>query len=349
MKPPFFREFFTYNDWANERLLQLAASLADRDLDRPFDMGRGSVRTTLNHIWAAERVWFDRWKNEPEPFYRAEPCHAPLAVLADDFRTLGIERNKFLASRSESDLDERVHYRNLRGDAFQDRLGDLALHVGNHGVHHRAQALNMLRQLGVELPRPGLDYIFMRLEMGPSAPAPALDRASLRAYFHYSDWARHRIHACAAQLSDVQLDRSFDMGVGSIRRTLMHIRFAEQWWLDNWILGPGQPFPETPESTSIVELSKLGDETADARNAYLERLSDADLLRPVHARPRPDVERVYPLGVTMLQLCCHGTHHRAQCLNMLRHVRATPPALDVIVLLREARPVPIAEERKAAV
>ncbi|MCC6360105.1 MAG: hypothetical protein IT450_15280, partial [Phycisphaerales bacterium] len=60
-----------------------------------------------------------------------------------------------------------------------------------------------------------------------------------------------------------------------------------------------------------------------------------------HAIPRPDVERVFPLGVTMLQLCCHGTHHRAQCLNMLRHVGATAPPLDVAVLLREANPVPI--------
>ncbi|GMU82970.1 MAG: hypothetical protein AMXMBFR47_28410 [Planctomycetota bacterium] len=341
MKPPFLREFFAFSDWANNRLMQLSAGLPDRDLDRPFEMGPGSLRKTLNHLWAAERVWFDRWKGSAEPFYRAEPCRGPLSGLADDFRALALERNEFLASKTAADLDERVRYRSLRGDAYEHRLGELALHVCNHGVHHRAQAINMLRHLGVELPRPGLDYIFMRLEMGPTAAPPALDRASLKTYFHYSDWARHRIYASAAHLSDVQLDRTFQLGVGSIRRTLMHIRFAEQWWLDNWVLGPGNPFPETPETTSIADLTQLFDETVAARNAFIDRISDEDLLKPVHAIPRPDVERVFPLGVTMLQLCCHGTHHRAQCLNMLRHVGATAPPLDVAVLLREANPVPI--------
>jgi uncharacterized damage-inducible protein DinB len=43
----------------------------------------------------------------------------------------------------------------------------------------------------------------------------------------------------------------------------------------------------------------------------------------------------FPLGVTMLQLCCHGTHHRAQLLNMLRRLEARVPELSYITMARE--------------
>jgi uncharacterized damage-inducible protein DinB len=37
----------------------------------------------------------------------------------------------------------------------------------------------------------------------------------------------------------------------------------------------------------------------------------------------------------MIQLCGHGTHHRAQLINMLRHSQCSPPACDYIVWVRE--------------
>lgn len=207
------------------------------------------------------------------------------------------------------------------------------LHVCNHGSHHRAQAVNMLRRVGVTPPKPGIDYIFMRLERAGD-PAPMLDLDSLRCYFAYSDWARDRVHRAAASLSNEQLDRPFEMGVGTLRATLLHIRFAEQWWLENWTLGPGRPFPELTGTTSVAELDALFAQTQAARQKYFGGLSDADLRQSVSAVPRPGVTRTFPLGVTMLQICHHGTHHRAQAANMLRHVGAEVPRLDYVLMLR---------------
>jgi len=33
---------------------------------------------------------------------------------------------------------------------------------------------------------------------------------------------------------------------------------------------------------------------------------------------------------SLLQLCCHGSHHRAQLVNMLRHSGLKIPAVDVV-------------------
>ena len=64
-------------------------------------------------------------------------------------------------------------------------------------------------------------------------------------------------------------------------------------------------------------------------------MTDANLQRIVTATPRPNVHRSFPLGVTMLQLCCHGTHHRAQILNMFRRVGAPVPELDYLDMIAE--------------
>lgn len=328
-----FRELFAHNDWAWARLSGLCIGLRDEQLDRPFEMGEGSLRETINHLWSAERVWLDRWKRSETPRYRGTSAGVSVRQLIDECRELAVERNEFVGALSDDALAAVIAYKNTKGTPNEFALRDMMLHVTNHGVHHRAQAVNMLRHLGAEVPKPGLDYIFYRLELqGAGGGAPKLDVATVRAYYEYGDWARDQVHAASANLSDAQLDRPFEMGLGTLRKTLLHIRFAEQWWLDNWLLGPGNLFPETDERTTLAELRVLFAETARVRNLYLSRMSDADLAKTVSAQPRPGVTRTFSLGETMLQLCAHGTHHRAQALNMLRHLGATVPALDVLVM-----------------
>jgi len=333
-------ELLTFNDWAREKLVAAAAPLADAQLDRKFDMGEGSVRATLAHLWFAEQIWLDRWLGGERPqFAKADPAIS-VADLHERFRRTADERAAFLAPKSDRDLDAPVTFTNMRKETYTFPLRDLLLHVCNHGSHHRAQAVNMLRHVGAQLPKPGIDYIFMKIEQqatGEAQPADALDVRTVRACFAYADWARARVHHATESLADEALDQPFEMGIGTLRKTLVHIRDAEQWWLDNWTSAEGTEFPAPDVSLSIQELSRRFDETADARNKLLETMSDTGLTRVVRAVPRPGIVREFPIGVTMLQLCHHGTHHRAQALNMLRHVGGTVPGLDVARMLSESR------------
>ena len=78
---------------------------------------------------------------------------------------------------------------------------------------------------------------------------------------------------------------------------------------------------------SIDELRRLYAETARQRDDYLATLSPADLQRPVTAEVAPELHYTFALGETMFELHSHGTHHRAQAVNMLRHLGAEPPEL----------------------
>ncbi len=78
------------------------------------------------------------------------------------------ERNWLLDQLGAEGLTRRITYTNAKGEDWTYTLGDMVLPVCNHGMHHRVQALNMLRHTGVKTP--GLDYLFMRVDPSPSPP-----------------------------------------------------------------------------------------------------------------------------------------------------------------------------------
>jgi len=332
MSPATLKELFAHTDWARDRAFELVRGLLDEQLDRPFEMGIGSIRNTLHHIWAAERVWLDRWTKGGQPPFTFPEADIPIATLLDRFTSTAAERDAVVAGKCDAELAKPLTFTNIKGETYSLPLAGQMMHVANHGIHHRAQLVNMLRHVGGPLPKMGLDYIFFRLEQ-PGTPPLELD--ALRTYQAYSDWATCKLLFIASKLSDEQLDRRFEMGIGSIRDTLAHLCDAENWWYWNWTQGPGKAFPTQREKLPIAELSRQLDEAWSNRDHFAGGLKDADLQRTVHAQPRPDRRVSFPLGVTMIQLCGHATHHRAQILNMLRHVGAETPALDLVLWLRE--------------
>ena len=99
----------------------------------------------------------------------------------------------------------------------------------------------MQKQLGLKPPL--TEYIFLQIE-SPIDPPPQLSAQILRDYVAYNDWANDRILTVSAGLSDEQLDRDFDFGMGSIRKTLAHLNSVNDWWMENWTTNSMKQFPE---------------------------------------------------------------------------------------------------------
>ncbi|MEE8170417.1 MAG: DinB family protein [Phycisphaerae bacterium] len=140
-----FQELFAYYDWARGVLLSRAAALADEALDKPFDMGPGSLRATLTHLYAAERHWFKRWCVDDG----ADPPRGrdlkSLPELCEAWTVLARRRNRFLSGADRAALGRLVTFQDADGRDRTATVRDTLLQVCNHGEHHRAQALNMLR------------------------------------------------------------------------------------------------------------------------------------------------------------------------------------------------------------
>ncbi|MHC4992006.1 MAG: DinB family protein [Planctomycetota bacterium] len=133
------------NRWAMRNLLGACESLSDEQLHQRFEMGPGSLHDTITHILAAMQGWGDMLAGrEQRP--RLEGTQRSLKELGELLETISDDME---ASARAHPLDELVTG-SRGGRTFTFTRGAVLTHVLTHGMHHRAQCLNMLRQLGVD-------------------------------------------------------------------------------------------------------------------------------------------------------------------------------------------------------
>jgi uncharacterized damage-inducible protein DinB len=76
-----------YSQWASDRLVAAASTLSPEELTRDFGTADHSVLGTLVHIYAADRVWFGRIRDNP-PAHFIAPEDMSLEVLQGDWPRL---------------------------------------------------------------------------------------------------------------------------------------------------------------------------------------------------------------------------------------------------------------------
>jgi uncharacterized damage-inducible protein DinB len=133
-------------------------------------------------------------------------------------------------------------------------------------------------------------------------------------------WATRNILEACSKLTHEQFHKRFEMGPGSLHDTTTHILGAMRAWTQ--ILMGEQPGPrlEAGGQRSVAELLQLLEQCADAFSAEIRRLP----LDQTVSRTREGITRTFTRGAVLVQVTTHAMHHRAQCLNMLRHVGVSP-------------------------
>ena len=350
MKIELYRDLESYHAWATGKVIGKCRNLDEDALKATLPLGLGSLLATLKHMVAAEKVWLDRWRFNSKSDWPTTPD--TIDELEAMFAELASERTSWFESDPEF-LSNAIQYRDLKGGQHVQPLGGLVMHVLNHSVHHRAQIVHFLKRQGKTFPG-GIDYIFYRianptillradvamgcrqwgLEVGESAvPYEAPDLESLTQYCWYGDWAMNKIFDQCRDLSEEQLDQDRGMGVGSLRKSLLHIYDAECFWQSNWE-AEGVPFPSTPVTTSIGELAMRWSSMSEKKSDFMQRSGQSQLGRTVTV----DVgggPMEFRLSESLLQLSVHGTLHRSQATNMIRAIGKNPEALDYVVWLRQ--------------
>ncbi len=137
-----------HNAWATRVLLERCRALTPEQFSQRFEIGPGSLHDVLRHLIGAMRRWSDRIAGRPvrERLEKAPDLHTPDELL-------------IVLEEAARDLQEAVH--RVRQEGRYDEMmqtefsparftrGTAIVQVLTHGAHHRAQALNILRRLGV--------------------------------------------------------------------------------------------------------------------------------------------------------------------------------------------------------
>jgi uncharacterized damage-inducible protein DinB len=159
---------YAYLVKARAQLLEWVRPLSLEEYTREFPFGLKTLRDTLVEIPQAEWTYVQRLRGatdvppwEERPFARFyETAFAPLEAaiheqVVETERTLR-EISDWARSIAYTYMDdgEKVHIRTT--------TGGIAAQLLFHEIHHRAQAMAMLRQLSV--PAQDLDYSFLMYE-----------------------------------------------------------------------------------------------------------------------------------------------------------------------------------------
>ena len=158
-----FKRFAAYNAWANARLYDAATALTDFERKRDIKGYFASLHGTLNHLLVADRIWLKRLTGT------GEAPDALGTVLYDAFTALREAREAederlsgYVAGLDGAAFDDTLTYTDTRGEARALPVKVILAHLFNHQTHHRGQATQMLRQLGVAEP-PALDLLYFAL------------------------------------------------------------------------------------------------------------------------------------------------------------------------------------------
>lgn len=130
----YLRRQFAYNEWANREVLSVIRKNGD---ERSLQL--------FAHILAAERVWLDRLKQQPQsvavwPKPDLAQCEAHTFELA----RLWCE----YLDEAPEDLTQAISYKNSKGEPWTSTILDILSHVVLHSAYHRGQVALQLRTIG---------------------------------------------------------------------------------------------------------------------------------------------------------------------------------------------------------
>jgi uncharacterized damage-inducible protein DinB len=134
-----------HDRWATQKILEVCAGLSAEQFHRRFEIGPGSLHDTTTHILGAMQRWGDLLAGRAQGPRLEDSRHSPAELLA----LLDKIAADFAVSARQYPFHEIVTG-SRDGKTYSFARGAVVTHVATHGMHHRAQCLNMLRQLAVK-------------------------------------------------------------------------------------------------------------------------------------------------------------------------------------------------------
>ncbi|MEQ9412067.1 MAG: DinB family protein [Fuerstiella sp.] len=173
----------------------------------------------------------------------------------------------------------------------------------------------------------------------------------VRRLHQHRQWVNRKLIAVVETLTPLQLHRTFEIGQGTIWRSLTHLYAAEYLWLDALLgnedpLTPGDVPGRLPGNqegenglTTLSELRTEWDRLDGRWQQYLSQLTSESLDQPVvkkstssgSGRPQTTTR-----ADVLLHVCTHAQYTVAQVMNMLRHSGFTGLPDPMLITLARA-------------
>lgn len=156
-------DHYAYVTDARHRLLDRVRDLTPDQYAQEFPFGLKSIRRTVHHLAGAERFLIGQFRGGPEGEYPYTYERYP-DFLTLEQRWRDQERQIVDTLTAERDWERLIEFRTVPAGTrrvFRVKASPLRIFTqfAYHEVHHRAQIMAMLRQVGA--PVENLDYVLL--------------------------------------------------------------------------------------------------------------------------------------------------------------------------------------------
>lgn len=142
-----------YNQWMNNKLYQLCASIPDAERKENRNAFFKSIHSTLNHILYGDLAFMSRFTGEPSQVPAlGEDIHTEFGALQEARTNLDSRILMWASSVSEDWLVQDLTYTSkVDGLTRTVPRWVLVTHMFNHETHHRGQITTLLCQMGLDV------------------------------------------------------------------------------------------------------------------------------------------------------------------------------------------------------
>ena len=136
-----------HDAWTTRQLLLRCPEFSEEQMDRNFEIGDKSLRETLHHIIAAMESHTRRLygRNLTDSLPEGKSVDEMLDRLTAVAKLLG----DFALKMEREGREDELVVVNLQ-NGYSRTAGGVVAHILTHGMHHRAQAISIMEQLGAK-------------------------------------------------------------------------------------------------------------------------------------------------------------------------------------------------------
>jgi uncharacterized damage-inducible protein DinB len=147
----------------------------------------------------------------------------------------------------------------------------------------------------------------------------------LERLLRHDAWTTRSLLLSSSELADSDLDRKFDIGHRSLRRTFIHIIGNMECWCDLMTAKPQRwSQRSTKPPATIPGLIERLDIVSEQLLALSKNVEDEDREEDFFIDTLDNPPTRKPLGGGLVHLATHSMHHRAQCLYIMRKLGMKP-------------------------
>ncbi len=142
-------QYAAYNAWASKTLFERISKLSEEEINKEIASSFPSIYKTVQHMWLAEEVWWQRLKLVENIEPQSEKFTGSFNELTTNLAKQSQQWVDWVNAATETQLTHVFAYvRNKEQQKLP--VYQMLQHVFNHATYHRGQLVTMLRQLGAD-------------------------------------------------------------------------------------------------------------------------------------------------------------------------------------------------------